>query len=537
MARIQLTTALLLVAGTMAVAGCESWKVTGDPDPRPRSTYGNITDYDEDAWRRPPAPAPKPVAAAPAPAPKPAPAPAPAPRMDGNCMFLPTGDKATSALSICCKMPGEVMANQNFSYEVDICNLTGQALNNVVVVYTLEGARIVSSEPPISGTGFAVGDLAPRQCRTVKVTAVATNTGTVKGCTSATWANALCCGTNVVSPALKITKAVTPNDITVCDMVTYTITVENTGTGNASNVKVTDNLPAGVTSSDGRNAMTWDAGTLGTGQTRTFSFQAKAGKPGSYVNNASAAADNNLSARSNDVSFSARQATLSITKQCPQKLRVGQPATFRITVANTSDSPATNVVVEDVIPSTFVFGSATDGGAVAGNAVRWNIGNLAARTSKELTVTFRSQGMGKVNNVARATATCADAVTANCDCEFIGTPDIGTLLTDNDGVVMVGDNHEYRVAVKNQGQIPLTGTKFTVTLPANVAFVSSAFKHTVSGNKVIFDCGTVNAGAEVNFTYLAKGTKAGEALSIGETTCNELQTPVRDDELTNFVDK
>src|SRR5581483_2392753 len=96
------------------------------------------------------------------------------------------------------------VAGQNFTYDVEVCNLTGMTLNNVVVSYTLDNARIASSEPAMNGNGFNVGDLGPRQCKTIKITAAATSVGTIKGCMSATWMNAMCCTTNVVQPALKL---------------------------------------------------------------------------------------------------------------------------------------------------------------------------------------------------------------------------------------------------------------------------------------------------------------------------------------------
>ncbi|MBY0261904.1 MAG: DUF11 domain-containing protein, partial [Phycisphaerales bacterium] len=103
--------------------------------------------------------------------------------------------------------------------------------------------------------------------------------------------------------------------------------------------------------------------------------------------------------------------------------------------------------------------------------------------------------------------------------------------------VLVGDNHNYRLEVKNQGQIPLTGTKMVVTLPDGLSFVSSPANPQVAGNKVTFNIGTVAPGANVVFNFVAKSSKAGELLVVGETTCNELKTPIRDDELTNFVDR
>jgi uncharacterized repeat protein (TIGR01451 family) len=522
-----------LVAGT----GCESGRsaTTANREVM-RSYYGVWPDSGMRVAKAQPAPAPA-AKPAPAPAPAPRPAPAPAPAVSGDALFLPTGDRATSALSIQCMMPREVLANQNFTYDLVVTNLTRTNLSNVNVTYTLEGARIVSSDPAASGNSFNVGDLAAGASRTIKVTASASGAGSVRGCSSATWSQALCCGTNVVNPALQITKAVSPTgDITACDSVTYTITVTNSGTGSASNVKVTDQLPDGITTMDGRNAVSFDAGTLAAGQNRQFTFQAKPGRTGTFTNNAQATADNGLTARSNDVATTVRKPVLAITKTCPGTTRIGRPATFKITVTNTGDAPSANTVVEDPIPAGATFASASDGGTLQGGRVVWNLGTLAPRTSKELTVTMNMAAVGAINNVATARGTCADPVSANCSTAFQGVADIGTLVTDGDGVVAVGANHTYTCEVKNQGQIPLTGVKMVVTLPNGLSFVSSAANPASAGNKLTFDIGTLPPGATRQFTFTAKSSVAGELLIVGETTCNELKTPIRDDELTNFVD-
>lgn len=542
MARKYMSAALMMVVGmTGLMFGCEN---SGTYQSGVRSTYGNIEIIDD--WNKAPAPAPRPVAAAPAkpapapaPAPaKPAPAPAPAPMMAGNCMFLPTGDKASSALSLCCKMPSEVVAGQNFTYDIEVCNLTNMTLSNVNVSYTLDGARVVSSDPTAGSGGFIVGDLAPRACKTIKITANAAGVGTVKACMGATWMNALCCGTNVVQPALRIVKDVTPKEITPCDNVTYTITVTNTGTGAASNVKIMDDLPAGVTS-DGKSSLAWDLGTLGAGQSQTRTFSAKAGKTGSYVNHAKTAADGGLSATSNDVSITVRQPALSVTKDCAAMVSgIGRPATFKITVTNTGDAPATNVVVEDTLASGQVVTSASDGGVSSGGVVRWNLGTLAPRASKELTLSCTLAGTGEFCDTVRATCTCAEPATAKCCTKVTGLPDMRTSLDDTEGVVPVGANHVITYSVGNQGQITLTNVTCKITLPAGMQFVSadsSVSAPVVNGQVQVYNLRDLAPGQNKTFKFTVKGTQVGEMLVISETTCAEMKTSVRDDEVTNFV--
>ncbi len=539
MARKFMTGALLLVAGlTSTMFGCESgsWSHSGV-----RSTYGNIEINDDwGHYKAAPAPAPR-VAQAPAPAPTPAPrqsapAPAPAPVMGGNCMFLPTGDRGSSAISLCCKMPAEVTAGQNFTYDIEICNLTGMTLSSVNVAYTLDGAKIVSSDPSMGSGGFVVGDLAPRACKTIKVTASAGNVGSVKGCMSATWMNALCCGTNVVAPALKLVKTVTPSDLTPCDTVTYTLTVTNTGTGSASNVKIMDDLPTGLMS-DNKSAMSWDVGSLGAGQSQTRTFTAKAGKTGSYANHARASADNNLAATSNDVSITVKAPMLAISKVCPTKVYIGRPSQFKITVSNKGDAPAMNTVVEDTLPAGLTFASASDGGNGSGGRVSWNLGTLAAGATKELTVNCTGGALGNVQNSCTARATCAEQVSANCSTMFEGVPDIGTSIIDDNGVVALGEEHVFHYRVRNQGQIDLTNVKMVADLDSGLDFKRSTFPGaSAAGSKVTFNFGTLKVGGEIVIDVVCTGSKTGELVIRTMTTCDHTKD-VRNDEQVNYVER
>lgn len=102
-----------------------------------------------------------------------------------------------------------------------------------------------------------------------------------------------------------------------------------------------------------------------------------------------------------------------------------------------------------------------------------------------------------------------------------------------------GDLHVYTYEVENQGQVDLTNTKVLVTLPEGMEFVSSTAPRApqIDGRKLTFTGvqGVLKPGEKRMFTLTVKCSQAGEKLVISETTCDQLKTPVRDDELTNFV--
>jgi uncharacterized repeat protein (TIGR01451 family) len=466
--------------------------------------------------------------------------PAAAAGMNVSPMAFPTGDVSTSAVLVHQVVPVQVRAGANYTYELHVTNITSGTLQNVVVHN--EGAQnltVVNSEPTASkgadgGALWMLGDLAPCQTRVIKVTGKADKVGTSSSCSSVSYNNTLCATTTVVEPALQITKQITPEAILGCDPITMTIEVKNSGTGTASNVKITDQLPSGLTTADGKSTLEIAAGDLAQGQSKPFTVALRAAKTGKYDNEAKAVADGGLTATSNKVSTVVRQPVLTVackpTRETVQA-RANAEGCFEVTVKNTGDAVSRGTAVS----VTATGGTITSAEGAAAGTGNISVGELAAGASKTFKVCVRPNGITQVQLNATAIGSCAAQVASSCTFSVIGAPDIGTLVTDdNVDVVEVGKDHPYRVEIKNQGQVNLTNVKMEVALPQGMTFVSST-TGTFANGKVTFNFGTVTPGKTVMGTFIVRATQSGEMLVVGTTTCSEIKTPVRDDELTNFI--
>lgn len=500
--------------------------------------------------RRPAEPVrPAPAPARAAEAPKPAAAPAPVGRCrpsvpagwTSSALAFPTGDERSSALLITQMMPGQVRGGQPFEYQIVACNLTDGTLQNVVVKNeSASNLSITSSDPAFSrgvdgSTVWALGEMKPGESRVIKVMASASQVGQATACLSASYANTLCLATRVVQPALQVVKTMDTEKL-ICDTISARIEVKNPGTGAAEGVTVTDRLPAGLKTADGKSEWTWNVGTLAGGETKSNTLTLKADKTGRYENFATAAASGGLTAESGKVAVVVKQPVLAIKAECGGQALIGRNVVCKFTVRNTGDAVSANTVVTATVSPNTTFVSADSSGAGAGGTVTWNIGNLNPGESKTVSYTARTSGAGQITCSAMARGTCATEVRDQCNSSVVGVPDLGTSVTDDDGVVTIGDPHTYRVEVKNQGQVNLTNTKMVVAIPAGMEFVSSADGKLVGG-KVEFNFGTLAPGAIKASSFVVRSSKSGELLVIGETTCTELKTPVRDDELTNFIDR
>jgi uncharacterized repeat protein (TIGR01451 family) len=110
---------------------------------------------------------------------------------------------------------------------------------------------------------------------------------------------------------------------------------------------------------------------------------------------------------------------LSLSKAAPATVAAGGQITYTISYGNPTAAPRANVVIRDSIPVGTTFVSATGGGTLIGNQVRWNIGALPANTVGQ-TVQFTV-------NLTFATATVVNqnyTITADGVAAVAGTPTI-----------------------------------------------------------------------------------------------------------------
>lgn len=461
--------------------------------------------------------------------------------MGSNVAYYPTGRREDSAIMIEKLAPAEAAVGASTSYSIKVTNLTGTTLENVIVDedlpqgFTFSGANPQGNAGSNGAMAWNLGKLAPGQSQTIQVNGSFAKAGTYGSCATVSYTIPVCMTIDVVAPSLQLTKTTNTESI-LCDSWPVKLVVTNNGTGTARNVKVRDPLPAGLTLADGKNVAEFDVGNLPGGQSREFTFNVKAAKVGSYTNSATATADGGLTANSNSTVTEVKAPVLAIDKKCPDRVFVGRPVRFDITVSNTGNAVAANTVVRDTLPQGVTVVNAGEGATVNAGVVSWNAGNLAPGASKTFTLTLNSSNITTLNNSVTATATCAAEVSDTCTTTLQGVPDIGTLITDDDGVVAVGENHTYRYEVKNQGQIDLTNVKVVMTFDAGLDYQSTSFPGGAqrNGQTVTWNVGTVKAGQTLGFNFVAKGTKEGQFVVQSITTSDQTRE-VRNDEQVNYV--
>lgn len=464
-------------------------------------------------------------------------------------LAYPTGDERTSALKVEKLMPTEVRAGQPFTYELRVQNLTGTALENVTINETPTGSLAVrESEPSFARGGdgmltWALGSLAPRDTRVIRVSAAAGGGATTIGsCTTASYNTSMCMTANVVEPALKVTKTVTradgtTGDGTPCDSYRIVYEVCNTGTGTLRGVQVRDSLPAGFTF-DGQQTFTGNAGDLAAGQCKTFTGVGKASGPGSFFSRPSASGEG-ITAEGNNAGTNVVQPELSIAVACAEQRFFGAPAVFNVTVRNTGAVPANDVVVLAPLPAGTTFDKASESGRVVGGSVNWNLGTIPPGGSREFSFGVNPNATETVIANATVRGGCAVEKNASCQTRFRGIPAVLLEVVDSPDPVLVGENTTYTITVTNQGTANDSNIEMKVTLPEGAQFVSAegVTRGTFAGGFVTFaPYPTLAPGARIQWTVVVKALASGDMRPRFEMDTAETTQNVTETEATRFYE-
>ncbi len=343
------------------------------------------------------------------------------------------------------------------------------------------------------------------------------------------------------APDLGITKDDGVTTVAPGGQTTYTLTITNTGTQNATGVVVSDTLPtAGVsynTSSDSgtesAGIVTWPSFNLNVGDTVIRSVTIDIDGPidsgiatieniANVTDDGSNGTDLNPANNSdNDIDDVDAAPDLDVSKSISSPVVVtnGSVVNYAIDYGNIGDQDATGVVLTESVPigSTFDSGNALNTGwtCVAnteGSTCTFTIGDLdvgdsgstnfvvivddpidSEQENLDNTVSISDDGTngldGDPSNNSSMDSTPIDA-----------TPDLRTTKTDNQTVATAGQSITYIIEVFNDGNQDVVSAQLTDTLPTGVTFVSASGGGTEALGVITWPAYDLDAGTSKIFT-------------------------------------
>jgi len=426
-----------------------------------------------------------------------------------------TGSDLVLAMTLDDNTPGE---GQDILYFLTVTNDGPHPATGIQVTDLLPTGLVLNNVNPDQGTYdggtgvWDVGDLADgatAQLPLVATTELGTagmgivNTGSITAVDQVdpdTGNNTVSLGLTVQPVDLSLTKNVDDTTPREGDTVTFTVIVTNSGDADATGIMVADPLPAGLTYSiptltQGTfdpGAGVWTVGTVPGGATATMLLDGEvdAGTTGQTITNSVSISaldqtdldntDNSASVNMTITNAPITDLGLVLTLDNPTPGE-GAPVDFQLTVTNNGPTPATSILVTDLIPAGLTFSDATTtSGTYDDGTGIWDIGDLAVGISVELALTATTDlgtaGLTFVNSAAITDVDQDDTQSDNDSGSVQLTVqglDLQLAAEVDNPTPMGGDVVNFTITLSNLASVLATGINVQTALPDGTTLLAA----------------------------------------------------------------
>jgi uncharacterized repeat protein (TIGR01451 family) len=355
---------------------------------------------------------------------------------------------------------------------------------------------------------------------------------------------------------LSIVKTVDKTAVLAGDDLTYTIVAKNDGPDAASNVSVSDAVPANTTFISLAPAAGWSCAsgpafpctiaTLAAHATATFKevVLVNAGTPGKTVITNTAMVSPTDSTPDDNTATVKTPVTpvgdLAIVKTVDQKSVLAGTTLHYTIIASNGGDPASDVTVTDLLPAdtTLVSFSAPAGWTCTGGYFPCSIPTFNGGASAAFAVAVQVNGGTAAGTDITNTATVSPTdSTPDDNTSTVTTPvrapvsDLAIVKTVNKGTVSAGDTLTYTITATNAGPDAAANAMVSDPLPANTTFVSltpAAGWSCASGPAFPCSVASFASGASATFTEQVQvnaGTPGGTDITNTATVSPTDSTP------------
>ena len=287
------------------------------------------------------------------------------------------------------------------------------------------------------------------------------------------------------------------------ELLTYTLTLEVTGNEPATNVIISDGIPAGATFHSANGGSSIEAPPVGQpGMVRWTLDSVNPGEPavvtltvrvdpsvpnGTSILNWASVLDGQGKGASASASTLVENTDVSIAKTVePAVVKSGDVITYTIGYMNAGPAAALNVRITDTLPSGLTFGGVVHaepgvvGPSQVGQDLIWSVGTLPSGSTGTLVFTATVNPTGEtertLTNVATIGTSTAERNDANNTSSASNTlrQQINVRVIKQSsagGFVQPGAEIQYSVTVQNIGDGVVSGLTISDTVPANTTFV------------------------------------------------------------------
>ncbi|MGY6558297.1 MAG: T9SS type B sorting domain-containing protein, partial [Nitritalea sp.] len=334
---------------------------------------------------------------------------------------------------------------------------------------------------------------------------------------------------------LEVIKVADVTTVLPGDTFGYTITIRNTGNAPATQVRVSDPLPAGtefVRADNGgvfeNGVVRWEIPVIAAGESISLRLEVRVSETitvPSIVNIATAESpDDPDGPKSNEpgdgvtVDF---RADLVIEKIAESAVvNAGELVTYTIRVRNIGAGVAENVLVRDVLNPALSFVSADNAGAFESGVVTWNLAAIAANETVVLQLQVRVDPLltaeTTIENIATVISPSDPGGEKASDPEVItvnpGQTTIEVTKVADSDRVSVGDQLAFTITVRNTGTSPAIGLIVVDDIPESLMILSISGNAVSTGNRITWTVPVLQPGQQVTLTVVTMVISEGAAI-------------------------
>ena len=318
---------------------------------------------------------------------------------------------------------------------------------------------------------------------------------------------------DVGHPVLDLVKSADPDPVEAGGLLTYTLTVANTGIVSATGVIVTDAVPLNTSylacgplpCGEAGGSVSWILGTLDVNETQvlTMLVQVNASLPNGAILTNTAWVSSSEGITDTDTITTPVETSVEIwviKTGSASPVTPGEVMTYSLTVTNDGPSDAENVVVTDTLPVEVTFGNASPAPDSSPNPLVWNLGTLTPGESRTILITVTVNPdvtTGFTNTVIITTTTPGDNPGNNEDdwpVNVLPDVEIWVVKSGSASPVTPGLPMTYSLTVTNDGPSDAENVVVTDTLPVEVTFGSASPAPDSSPNPLVWNLGTLTPG-------------------------------------------
>lgn len=306
-----------------------------------------------------------------------------------------------------------------------------------------------------------------------------------------------------------------PTTARLGEAMIYSMTVENRGVINAAEVTVEDTVPQGceLVGSNPQAEQTgkkllWKLGRIEAGKSKVIKVkvipreEGDIGTVARVISVAETSTEGIIPMSREELRPALPNGKLRLTVTAPERVRVGESATFNFKLTNPTDTTLTGINLQDIVPAGFKHPD--------GNDVTYPVETLAARETIEVPLELEAVRAGHYVN--RAIITSGTRILTETESRIEVLDARGLRVETSDAASMpIGQPTVQEIRLINEATTAATGVVIVDTLPADLRFLKASHggQYDAVSRKVRWNIDSIPAGETALLKLTVQPKSAG----------------------------